>query len=820
MKQSLILLLCVLIKLNCIAQLDDKTVVLAAKPKMWYPFALNDVRLTEGSAFYNAMKVDEQYMIGVDVERMLNSFRRSAGLPTVNKNYPGSFQPAGTRPAYPDHYLSAISIMYAQTGDDRFLQRANYIIQTIKACKDTIAAKQQRHDTTAHPFNQPRYFADLLKGKIMLDGPDEAGYPWGGAGNSVTNDFYGIHKMLAAYRDAYLYCNNKDALQLMIDEGDSIADVVLHTNTDLFDDALDVEHGGMNEVFADLYAITGNKKYMDVSMRFNHQKVILNIADNKDVLYGRHVNMQAPTFVGTAMQYELTGDKVCGDATKNFLEMMYKDHISCIGGTGRCERYLMPGEISKTLGFTADETCVTYNMLKIALNEFELSGELKHMDYFERALYNDILASQDPQSGGVTYYMSLTPGGFKSYSNVYDIEGVWCCVGTGMENHAKYGEAIYFHNNNDLFVNLFIPSQLTWKEKGLKVELATKFPEEDNITLTIKENAFFTNQLFIRYPSWAQHGVKIFINNEQQNIDAQAGDYIRLNHAWKAGDKINITIPQDFHFESTADDASLTAILHGPVVMAGELGADKMPGSDLVRYAMQWNGWHPVKNDIPTLIVNKQMPGEWLKKLPDTALQYTTVNAGFINDSSHDIKLLPFYKIHHQRYTVYFKMYSHDETEFRKDAVSDEANVDDFNSEKAHNLQSENSDTSAIKDQRHFWENNRIGRFTKQNGWFSYDMKIDSAKPYNYLVVTYWGDEELHHQFNILIDDKVLKHEDVSKKHPLTYYEEVYELPDSYWKNKTQVTVKFKADANSYADAVYALKITSDNKHILDYSFY
>lgn len=820
MKYIFLLLLSILIKLSCFAQLDDKTVVLAAKPKMWYAFPLNDVRLLEGSLFYKAMKVDEEYMIGMDVERMLNRFRRSAGLSTINKNYPGSFQPAGTRPGYLDHYLSAVSIMHAQTGDERFKQRANYIIQTIKACKDTIAAKQQRHDTTAHPFRQPRFFADLLKGKVMLDGPDETGYPWGGAGNSVTNDFYGIHKMLAAYRDAYLYCNNKDALHLMIDEADSIATIVLYSNPDLFDDVLDAEHGGMNEVFADLYALTGNKKYMEVSMRFNHQKVILNIADNKDILYGRHVNMQVPTFVGTARQYQLTGDKVCGDATKNFLDIMYKYHNSCIGGSGRCERYLMPGEISKTLGFTADETCVTYNMLKVALNEFELSGELKHMDYFERALYNHILASQDPQSGGVTYYTSLIPGGFKSYSKVYDLDGVWCCVGTGMENHAKYGEAIYFHNNKDLFVNLFIPSQLTWKEKGLKVELATKFPEEDNITLSVKENTSFNHQLYIRYPLWAQQGVKIFINNGQQDIDAQPGGYIRLSHAWKTGDKITISIPQAFHFESTQDDPSMTAILHGPVVMAGELGTDKMPGGDLVRNALQWNGWQPAQNDIPILIVNKQMPQQWIKLLADFPLHYSTVHAGFINDSLHDIKLLPFYKTHHQRYTVYFKMYSHDEMNYREDIVSDEINIKDFDSEKLHNLQAENSNTSVVKDQRHFWENNRKGRSTKQGGWFSYDMKIDNTKNANYLVVTYWGDEEAQHEFDILVDDTLVKKENLAKKHSLTYYEEVYELPYAVWKNKKKITVKFKADENNHAGAVYALKIMSGTKNIADYSFY
>lgn len=717
------------------AQIDDKTVVVPAKPKMWFTFALCDVRLLKGSPFYNAMKLDENYLLGMDVNRMLNHYRWRAGLPSLG-NFPGSFQPEGTRPGYLDHYLSAVSIMYGQTGDKRFLDRVNYIIQTIKNCKDTIAVKQKRNDTTIHPSQLPPFFGDLLKGKILLEGPDEAGYPWGGDKNSVHNDFYGIHKMFAALRDAYLYCDSKNALRLWIDEAEPVTQFVLKANPDLFDDVLDVEHGGMNEVFADLYALTGDKRYMDVSMKFNHQKVILNIAENKDILYGRHANMQVPDFVGTARQYQLTGNEVSGAATKNFLNIIYKDHMSCIGGSGRFERYLLPGSVTKTLGFTSDETCVTYNMLKVALNEFEITGELKHMEYFERALYNHILASQNPQSEGVTYYMSLMPGGFKSYSKVYDLEGVWCCVGTGMENHAKYGEAIYFHNYKDLFVNLFIPSQLNWKEKGLKLEMTTKFPENDSIIISIKENKSFNKELYIRYPLWAEEGVSVMINNETEKINAKPGEYIRLSHEWKAGGKILIVMHQNFHFEYAQDDPTMAAIFHGPIVMAGELGKDKMPGSDLVRYSLKWNSWQPVQNDIPVLIVNKLMPGQWLQLLNNTPLHYKTNGAGFINDKAHEISLLPFYKTHHQRYTVYFKMYSHDYCAYRKNVVSDEINIADSADEEAHNLKGEATGTSVKKDERDFWEQNRKGRSAKDDGWFSYDVKINKKEYKNYLVVT------------------------------------------------------------------------------------
>ena len=621
-------------------------------------------------------------------------------------------------------------------------------------------------------------------------------------------------------RDAYLYCDNETALGLWKQESDTIAAFVLKVNPDLFDDMLDIEHGGMNEVFADLYALTGNTKYMDVSKKFNHQKVILNIANGNDILYGRHANMQVPTFVGTARQYQLTGDDVSRRATEHFLDIVYKDHTSVIGGSGRYERYGKPGETTKELGFTSDETCVTYNMLKVALNEFESTGDMKHMNYFERALYNHILASQDRESGGVTYYTSLMPGSFKSFSDVYNLGGVWCCVGTGMENHAKYGEAIYLHNDSDLLINLFIPSQLSWVEKGLQLSMQTKFPADNNIVLHIDKNDSFSHAIFIRKPSWVKGLIKIQINDKPVTVVASNG-YIRLTHQWKKGDVITINMPQDFHLEPAHDDPNMVAVFHGPILLAGELGTDEMPGSDLVKFAhVQYRNWTPPTNDIPILLADTAKLNEWLKPAGDKPLHFMTLNAGFLNDKQKDISLIPYYQISHQRMNVYWKLYTPEDWKLRKKIVSDELTTASSGDEKAHYLQGEKTDTSSLKDDRNFWENNRAGRFARNGGWFSYTMKLNQNKDKHYLVVTYWGGTSRNHNFDVMVNDSLIATETLDNPYPVTYYDKTYELPEALVKGKESVIVTFKAKPGAEAGFVFALRTTSDPKQFANYLFY
>lgn len=794
-------------------EIDDKTVVIPQKPKVWQTFPLTSVRLLPGSPFYQAMNISQQYLLDMDIERMLNGRREKSGIP-VKSDYPGSNQPQGTRAGYLTHYISGISLMYAQTGNSEYLQRVNYLI-------DELVFLDQKKDSILNAKGEKETFPyeKLLGGELLLGKPDDAGYPWGG---TTGNIFYGIHKTHAAYRDAYLYCNNKKALQLWIKEAEPLTKFVLKANPDLFDDYLDLEHGGMNAVFADLYALTGDKRYLEVSMKFNHQKVILNIADNKDVLNGRHANFQVPTFEGTARQFQLSGNEVSGRATQNFLDMVYCGHMNCIGGNSCYERFGIAGETTKRLGSSSSETCNTYNMLKVALNAFETTGDLKHMAYFEKGLYNHILASQDPRSGGVTYYVSTIPGGYKAYSDRFNIDGVWCCVGTGMENHSKYGEGIYFNNHQSLLINLFIPSVLDWKEKGLKLTQETKFPEEDQIKFKIISNEGYDNPIYVRYPTWVATSARVWINGSSIKIDEKPGDLICLNHDWKAGDEVIVEFPQSFRLEAAHDDPYMNAICRGPVVYAAELGTEGIT-SDVAKYAGSNNGFVPA-NDIPTLITNKNDLESWLVPTGEN-MEYQTRNAGYLLGKKKDIKLLPFYKTHHQKYSLYLKVYSPDEMELRNKLVFDEIRPSYPTDEKNHNMQGEKSNLT-FQDGHSpalgfgTWEKTRFGRRSLDGGWFSYDMKVKKNVERNYLVVTYWGNEAKNHIFDILVDGRKIASEDLFDKNPLTFYEVVYELPYDLVQGKDKVTIRFQAEQGKNAGTVFGLKTTSDPQRFPNYYFY
>jgi DUF1680 family protein len=744
---------------------------------------------------------------------MLNGFLKKAGMSGRDK-YPGSAQPVGTRPAMLAHYLSAASLMYAQTGDDRFKQRVDYIIKTLTDCYRKMAAADEaslflfnRHDLES--------LHALAGGRILLDGPDETGYPWGGMGNF----WYGIHKWLAGFRDAYLYCDNDASLKLLKQQGDQICELTAGINPDLFDDMLDIEHGGMNEVLADLYALTGEKKYMAASLKFNHQKVILNTALNQDEFFGRHVNMQVPTFVGTAEQYLFTGNTVSEAASVHFFNLMRAHYVSAIGGMGRYERYLPADQETEALGFTSDETCVTYNMLKLAKRGFQLFGDARYMDYYEKALYNDILASQDPVSGGVTYYMSLMPGGFKSYSDGFNLGGVWCCVGTGMENHAKYGSAVYFHNEKGLLTSLYIPSSLNWQQKGLSIKMNTDFPDKDLVDFTIIRNASFKGDLLFRVPSWAK-SIQVEINGRLQNKpeNAKAGGVLRMKGSWKAGDHISIRFRQTFEIHYSHNDSNMVYFTKGPIVYAAELDKDKMPGSDLVKTALQYQDWVTPQNDVPVLKALKGTLSAWLRPSPSRPGAYEIRNGGRVIAS-----LYPFYKIHHQRYSVYLKYFPASELQRRKANVADEVQVNSRSSEEEHHVQGVNDTLTVFKDNRHFWENNRYIRTAGAGGSFSYQMKTLSGARQQFLSVQYWGASE-NTDFDILVNGRVIAAEQIGNAHPLCYFSKNYVIPTGIFRPGEEVRVAFRVRKEQNKEAtvggVVALRIGTRSFMNKPYLFY
>lgn len=335
----------------------------------------------------------------------------------------------------------------------------------------------------------------------------------------------------------------------------------------------------MTEIMTDVYALTGDKRYMLTAERFNHINVIYPVANGEDMLFARHANDQIPKFVGAAREYGFFQKDIYDRAAVNFWNMVIRDHTMVIGGNGCYERFGLPGEESKRLDFTSAETCNTYNMLKLTKELFMLHGDCKYLDYYERALYNHILASQNSDAPGcVTYYTSLMPGLLKQYSSPFN--SFWCCVGTGMENHYKYAESIYFRNDKQLLVNLFIPSSLSWKEKGLRLTMRTRFPESDTISVTIDDAGRFGGSLMFRYP-WVAGDASVTVNGRKADTEAVKGEYIRLTNPIHTGDIIRIVLPQRLYIDMAEDEPHFGSLMYGPLVLAGDLGNDNMP-SDCV----------------------------------------------------------------------------------------------------------------------------------------------------------------------------------------------------------------------------------------------
>jgi DUF1680 family protein len=289
-------------------------------------------------------------------------------------------------------------------------------------------------------------------------------------------------------------------------------------------------------------------------------------------------------------------------------------------------------------------------MLKLTRHLFTWTADEKYAEYYERALYNHILASQEPQTGMVTYFLSYAPGTFKTYST--KDSSFWCCVGTGFENHAKYGEAIYYHNNKGIFVNLFIPSELNWKEKGIELLQQTKFPDEDVTHLTIKKVKEGKIPLYIRYPSWANSGAVISVNGKNIKVEQKPGSYIVLNENWKAGDKIDISYPMTLHLVSTNDNPDMAAVLYGPIVLAGDMGTKDMQipepfAKDQLDYKDV-----PIPDDIITALnVKGKKVDDWLVPVNGDPLEFKTVDA-----APKEVTMIPFYRIDKERYVIYWNM--------------------------------------------------------------------------------------------------------------------------------------------------------------------
>ncbi|MDD4871686.1 MAG: glycoside hydrolase family 127 protein, partial [Kiritimatiellae bacterium] len=617
----------------------------------------------------------------------------------------------------------------------------------------------------------------------------------------VWAPYYTLHKILAGLLDSYIYCDNKQALDILEKMVAWLKPRIERLGHGQQQKVLGNEHGGMNETLANLYAITGNPDHLKLAKEFNHEVIFNPLAKGEDQLNGKHANTQIPKITGAAREYELTGETNFKDIASNFWKFVAIDRSYCIGGHSDSEHFFPVDQFSQHLNPATCETCNTYNMLKLTRHLFEWEPKAEIMDFYERALFNQILGSQDPNKGMVIYFASLKPGHFKTYSTPYD--SFWCCVGTGIENHSKYGEMIFSHDDKSLFLNLFIASELNWKEKGLVVKQETQFPEQDTTRLTMKCEKPVKLALKVRYPAWVTGGMTININGKKEEISGTAGSYITVDREWKDGDQIEIKIPMQIHLEAIPGNPDIVAVLYGPIVLAGELGIEGLGKiSPYVKGQLDL-AKTPVPN-IPILVCKaKELPGK-IEPVTGKPLTFQTKGIG----RPKDVSLIPYYKIHYQRLTVYWKLFSEadwkkKEAEIMAEAekrkafearIIDEIKPGEQQSETDHNLKSEHSNSGDFHDRK--WRD--------AFGWFSYEMKVLKDKPM-ILACTYWGDDAGKREFNILVDGEKITTQKLNHNKRGEFYEEQYVIPENLTKNKEKVTIKFQSHPGNIAGGMFGI---------------
>ena len=758
-----------------LADTQSKVKVQPVTPFKAQAFALQDVRLLDGP-FKHAMELDCKYLLSLDTDQLLHTFRLNAGLPSTAKPLGGWEEPKGElRGHFTGHYLSACALMYGSTGDEAVKAKGNAVVAGLAECQ----AKFPSGYLSAYPEE----FFDRVEARKRVWAP-----------------YYTLHKIYAGLLDMYVYCGNQQALDVCT----KFADWVIARNAKLTDEQmqkmLGEEHGGMNECLANLYGLTGEEKYLKIAKRFNHQDLVGPFSRRQDNLTGKHANTQIPKFIGTAREYELTGDDSLKTASLYFWEVVAKERSYVIGGHSDGEMFSAKEKLSTAFGPSTTETCNTYNMLKLTRHLFCWNPLVEYADFYERALFNHVLASQNPRDGMTCYYVPLRAGSRKTYCTTHD--SFWCCTGTGVENHAKYGDSIYFHDAaKTLYVNLFIASELNWQGRGVKLRQETRYPEEGATKLVFTCDKPVELDLKIRHPWWAERGLTVSVNgSEAIKLNSRGGDgWASLSRSWKSGDTIEVTMPFSLRTEGFKDNPRRFAFLNGPVVLSAQIDTRK---------------------PFPALVA---ADGQLLASLQPVAGQPNTFTGPADvfripgDTSGAGPTLEPFYKMHGNRhYMVYFDNFTPEQwqakqAEYAADLAKrkaleartvDRVNPGEEQNERDHQLQSERSNAGGFGDQKY----RHAG-----DGWFSWELKVlpDQAQD---LCVTYWGSDAGGRDFDILVDGEKLATEKLSGKKPGQFYEQLYPLTAAQTKGKTKLTVKFQAHPRNTAGGVFGCAILRPEK--------
>jgi len=690
-------------------------------------FPLNKVHLSE-SVFSKAMQTDEKYILSMDADRLLAPYLKEAGLKPKKENYP-NWENTGLDGHIGGHYVSALALMYASTGDPKVKQRLDYMIDELERCQN---------------LSGNGYLSGVPNGKIIWKEIADGNIRAATFGlNDRWVPLYNIHKIYSGLRDAYWYADSEKAKKMLIKLTDWMADEVSGLSDEQIQDMLRSEHGGLNEVFADVYDITKNPKYLKLAHRFSHLAILDPLLHQEDKLTGIHANTQIPKVIGFKRIADLENNKEWSNAADFFWTNVTQKRSAIIGGNSVSEHFNPINDFSGMIkSIEGPETCNTYNMLKLSKELYATNPKSSYVDYYEKALYNHILSTQNPDKGGFVYFTPMRPGHYRVYSQPET--SFWCCVGSGMENHAKYGEMIYAYSDEDLYVNLFIPSILKWSEKKLVLRQENNFPENPSTKLVFDVASKSNINLKLRAPEWANASeIIISINDKNINVSVDSEGYFTIKRKWKKGDVLEMKMPMHLSAEQLPDHSDYFAFKYGPIVLAAKYGKENQDGlfADDSRGGHIAHGLQIPLNEIPTILGSSDSVLNHLETINTKDLTFRLKGLYPQNKFSNGLELVPFYKIQEERYIIYFpqatqdkiemiqKQKAKEEEEIRKldNITTDKIQLGEQQPESDHFIDSKDSNTGYMED-RHFRE---------AKDWFSYQMR-NKDKNAKYLYLLYF----------------------------------------------------------------------------------
>jgi DUF1680 family protein len=750
------------------------------------PFPVANVRLLDGP-FLEAQQRGLEFLLRLEPERLLHTFRLNAGLSTTASPYGGWEAPTVELRGHSlGHYLTACALMYEATGDARLKDRALAIVGELRKVQQTLPSLGM----------SPGYlsaFPEELFDRVEARKP-------------VWAPYYTVHKIMAGLLDVHRVTGDPTALEAVRNVAAWVGLRASHLTPERWQQMLETEFGGMQDVLTALHVTTGDPEHLRLARLFDHRAVFDPLARGEDALDGLHANTQVPKAIGAARDCAVTGERRYCAVAETFWRRVALHRSYAIGGHSEDEHFFPVTHFSRHLGESTAETCNTYNMLRLSRLLFLRDGDPRRIDFYERGLFNHILASQDPATGMVTYFVALKPGAWRTYSTPED--SFWCCVGTGMENPARFGEAVYAREGDALLVNLFLASELRWPAKGLTLRQETRFPDEDRTRITLRLGQPMRFALRLRHPSWAGDGLSVHVNGQAYAVHSRPGSYATVEREWRDGDVVEARLPMSLRFEAMPDDPTVGAFLYGPIVLAGDLGAEGLDEES--RYGPEAP---EVRAEdlprVPTLIAAN--PEEALTRLkPDRdPLVFRTEGLG----RPRDVELRPFFRLADRRYTVYFDVLTETalaerraraETEAQRQAddlaarTLDAVTAGDPGDETSHGFEEEGSWSG--------WLDGRRYRSARRGSGFGYVLRLLPSGP-TALRVTYWGGETRRRHFEILIEGEAIAAQELFDDRPGDVFPVEYAIPRGLTEGRESIRVTFRTEPSGATGAVFDVRL-------------